>query len=183
MDWQGGRACVLRLGSTFRMLISTAMQNKGSERFAVVFLPSPPVLRGRGVGGEGAAPSPTLGAWRFPPHWRPSPPEYRGRGEKGTVRTLYSGALYLAFELHLSSHDDQERPATHFQPANGVLRLLERNSAGSIVQDASGSMTVTSASAPGLQRAAVDAEDVRGVDRQFLDELRPGQDGPARSAL
>ena len=41
------------------------------------------------------------------------------------------------------------RPRT-FQPANGQLRLFERNWLGSMVHSAAGSMTVTSATAPGL---------------------------------
>ena len=69
--------------------ISTAIQNKRSE-FAVLLLPSPPVLRGRGVGGEGAAPRPTLGAWRFPPHPRPLSPGVPGeRGERHTSDPLF----------------------------------------------------------------------------------------------
>src|SRR5262245_17416915 len=44
-----------------------------------VFPPSPPVLRGRGVGGEGAEHSATTNVTPAPSP-RPSSPEYRGRG-------------------------------------------------------------------------------------------------------
>jgi outer membrane protein assembly factor BamB len=49
-----------------------------------ICLPSPPVLRGRGVGGEGE-----VAACLSPPHPYPSPPEYRGRGERQAHPSKY----------------------------------------------------------------------------------------------
>ncbi len=92
-------------GSNLRYsVLSTAMQNKGAERFAVVLLPSPPVLRGRGVGGEGAAPNPTPGPWRFPPHPQPLSPGVPGeRGERHSSDPLLWSAV-------LSTKNEPSRP-------------------------------------------------------------------------
>ena len=81
-------------------LPSTAIQNKGSERFAIVPLPSPPVLRGRGVGGEGEkgqAPRVGLGAAPSPP--TPLPRSTGGEGRKAQfgpsiLKRLYQGNYF-----------------------------------------------------------------------------------------
>ncbi len=112
----------LALGS----YLSTAMQNKGSERFAVVLLPSPPVLRGRGVGGEGAAPSPTLGAWRFPPHPQPLSPGVPGeRGERHSSDPLFWSAVLSVVFRSAKERPFAERKATLVAP-NRLAGLASR---------------------------------------------------------
>ena len=72
---------------------STAIQNKGPQWFAVVLLPSPPVLRGRGVGGEGAAPSPKPDSWGLA--YSPSPPTPLPRSIGGEGRKARLGPSIL----------------------------------------------------------------------------------------
>ncbi len=86
--------------SKFYSFLSTAPRNRGSEHCA--FLPSPPVLRGRGVGGEGKKAKPQESGSVQPPHPRPLSPGVlgeRGEGRQRTVRTLYSASLSSVLKM------------------------------------------------------------------------------------
>ena len=66
------------------------------------------------------------------------------------------------------------RPRT-FQPPKGVLRLLERNCAGSIVQRSVGVDDRDVGVGTGAERPLGNAQELRRVDRQLADHLGPGQ--------
>ena len=66
------------------------------------------------------------------------------------------------------------RPRTS-QPPNGVLRLLERNCVGSIVQRDVGVDDRDVGVGAGAERPLGNAQKLRGVDGQLADDLGPGQ--------
>ena len=93
-------------------------------------------------------------------------------------------------ELDPSADDDRVGRPRRLQPVNGLLMLLERNLLGSTVQRTSGSITVTSASAPSASvplsipstlagLIVIFASACRPVEMARLDELRNHQ--PQRS--
>ena len=59
-----------------------------------------------------------------------------------------------------------------FQPSNGVLRDIDCEALDSNVHSSSGSISVTSADAPGRQRARLDLQQPRRIDREHLDQPR-----------
>ena len=117
----------------------------------------PPLARysGRGAGGKGSAS--VAGMPR--PHLQPLS-RSTGRGETVLISPRYDHRM--------------ARPRT-FMPPNGELRLFDTNRLTSMVQSATGSMIVTSATAPGLSVPRSMPSTCGRVDRQLLDELRPGQ--------
>ncbi len=81
-----------------------------------------------------------------------------------------------AREPHLAADDDGVGAAADLPAAERrVAALGAKLASGSIVQRTSGSMIVTSASAPALERPLGNPQQLGRVDRQLADRLGPGQ--------
>src|SRR4051812_7499625 len=108
------------------------------------------------------------------PSYPPLATRVRGINSRAAAR-FRCGPLPLPPELHLAADEDRVGPAAHLPAGEGGVAALGAElrrvdcPRHTRVDDRHVRDRVR------LERAAVNAEDARGVDGQLLDQLRPGQ--------